>query len=398
MEGEHRILPDQARSHRTHIEGKDELFETKLFKLSEGEKHVLVLSRDPGSASALLPVLKLLKGKVGMSALIDGRAQEAFKKVFPEAQESSPKSLLALTDERPDIILTDSSTSERGIETNVASIFAGTPAILIEDYYGASSGYLDRLKEIQKNSPEVVMPLHICVMDEGAREILSRLHPEISERIVVTGQPAFDKFATEDTAAIRERVREELALHPEDALIAWLGILDQLHDIERAAPYLAETARAHSPGLMYVVYRKHPRDNTPSDAYKGALAVVPTPEAAFAGTNGYNIPTSDISAAADIVITSSPTSGLEAAMRRIPVVYVNDAMEKKLQITTGNVPALLGAAVAIASLDELPAALEALLQKDSERAKQVRDAMERHYRADGKNAERVADVLMSVLR
>ena len=398
-------LPEAATRHKTYLEGREELFETKVLSIQEqeGGKRLMVFSRDPGSASALIPVMKELMGdSLSISAVVDGRAEEAMRKAFPESTEATPRASAFALDEyvgRPDVILIDPSASERGLETNAASLFPSIPTVLIEDFYGTANGYLDRIRDMQKTMPEVSAPARICVMDEAARRIIAERHPELAASIVVTGQPAFDRFATEDTPAIRERVRSELGLTTDDLLLSFMGIPNQLSDITRLAPQVKAAGGALGRRLVFV-FRRHPRDNVQSEAYERVLrdAGVDAPEKAYEmeGTS-YRIPTDDIGAASDIVLTVSPTSGVEAALRRIPVVYMNDAMERKLSVPTPLPPLSLGAGAGISTVEQLPELLARILEPDSEVTARMKDAMERYYTADGKNAERVADVVRSIL-
>jgi len=389
-------------NHNTYIEGKEALFETKILRLRrfwKPNENVVIFSRDPGSATALSPVMKLLhQNGVGLSIVTDGRAEEVLRRDFPNTKDLTPKgSILHIAEmlENPNLILTDTSASNRGLETFAAATLADVPIVLVEDYYMTGNTYLTRLKEMQPPRS----PARICVMDAAARQIIAEKFPDLAERIVITGQPAFDRFSKEKTQEIKERVRSELRLAPADRLIVYIGTgAGQVDELRAAAPHLAhvaQTLQEKTGGGLYVSFRKHLRDNTPDSTYVEILRNAGVPLA-----NDAAISWNDISASADTVMTSWSTSGLDAAFRRIPVVYLNDESVRtpEVGISYPLPPVTLGASVAVYRMDELPARLAPLLDSETGEVRSLKTAMEKHYKTDGKNAERVASVISELLQ
>ena len=57
----------------------------------------------------------------------------------------------------------------------------------------------------------------------------------------------------------------------------------------------------------------------------------------------------------------------------------------------------LGAAVRVDNADELAPVVEALMNRDSDLSMSLKKNMDTHYRPDGKNTERVTQVITSLL-
>ena len=130
----------------------------------------------------------------------------------------------------PDVLLIDSSTSERGHrDVCVSNISRST--------VGPCRGLLYGLPRILTAAQErhLPYPRKICVMDRAAKELIVKHFPELEERIEVTGQPAFDRFAAEDTERMKTEVRKELGLAPDEKLIAFMGAQGELELLEKMA-------------------------------------------------------------------------------------------------------------------------------------------------------------------
>ncbi|OGF27371.1 hypothetical protein A2477_04000 [Candidatus Falkowbacteria bacterium RIFOXYC2_FULL_47_12] len=373
-------------------EGRPELFETKIFRLQrEGavtgnEKKLLVATRDPGSGSALEPVLKELidDEEIEIYVVTDGRAQEIIQKNFLTEDITPPDMVLKASNVTgiPDVILMDRS-SEMGIDTYAAATFPGVLKILVEDYYANSIEYLSALKE-----RDLPLPEKICVIDKGAKELITNKFPELEDRIVVTGQPAFDRFAHEDTQKISREVKQRLHLQPEDKIISFMAALDEPAKIKKMAEALQKAG-----GDFYFVFRPHPRDNIRYETYERMFI-----DAGVKIINMQDFTSDEIGAASDVVLTSWSTEGLNGIYRRKPTAHITD---RDFSINAGYdpplVPVRIGASVGINHMDELVAVLPQLLNTNSPLNHSLREKMEQEYPVDGKNAKRVADIIREYL-
>lgn len=384
----------QEQKRMAYIEGRGDLFETKILRIeptseTEKTKSLLVTTRDPGSGNALLPVLKELTGDQGLQidVMTDGRAQEIIQGNLQTKDITPQGKIGALAADSvtgtPDVILMDRS-SEMGIETYATATFPEVPKILIEDYYGTSIPYLTRLKENDLPFPE-----KICVLDQAAKKLILKDFPTLESRVEITGQPAFDRFAQENTEQIAHEVKEKLGLKLTDMLVVYMSQMDELEKISQMAKALKNVA-----GNFYFVFRPHPRDNINYEIYKqifvdAGIRIIDTDE----------FSTNDIGAASDVVLNFWSTEGLNGIYRRKPTAHITDSNFNIPEYVSLPLPPVqLGASVGIDRIEEIERVLPQLLDPNSSLNKELREKMEEQYPADGKNAERVANIVRQYLK
>ena len=385
----HNLSPEEKKR-LGYIEGRDDLFPTKVFEIQnsfkaevEEKKNVLVISRDPGSANALWPVMELLyhDDTIAMKVVMDGRAEEILQDKFT-MKDITPKDTVLEAEQvlgTPDALLIDSSTSERGIEMYATANYPEIPIVLVEDYYTSSRGYLQRLKD--RNLP---YPKKICVLDSEAKKLIVKHFPELEERIEVTGQPAFDRLALEDTEGIQTEVRKELGLAPGEKLITFISAGTTIELIGKLANELKGITTKFRLALGV-----HPRDNTPREVYENLFRGAGI-ECINADALGINI----AGAASDLVILIVSVEGLHAIYRRKPTIHITDPKFTTPQEDLPPPPPVkLGASVGLDNMDYFAGKAEALLDPESAENTELKKHMEEQYPVDGKNAERVANIL-----
>lgn len=383
------------------LEGREDLFESKVLQIdtranggqTDEQERVLVIARDPGSANALVPVIEVLQTNKGVSlmAITDGRAQEILQRNFPTTDRTPVDGFLAADTVigTPQAILANSSTSEIGLETYAAATYVETPMVLVEDYYTSAIPYLQALVERGLRLPDKV-----CVLDEAARQLIVDRLPQLADQIEVTGQPAFDRFALEDTESIGATTRAALRLRPEQKLVSFMSSFVTMDEIPRQAiDNLAD--QLHQTGHEVVLaFRQHPRDNVPYVEYERLFAAVGV---TTVDTRAFS--TDQIGAASDLIITTWSTEGLHGIYRRKPTIHLTDTsiMELPAGLTLPLPPVRLGASVGIDDVRQLSHSVNTLLDPESEAVGALRSQMERWYPADGKNAERVARAVHQVI-
>lgn len=385
-------LPSEEKKRLAFIEGRADLFETKILRIKPAngikkEKSLLVATRDPGSGNALLPVLKELAGDHGLQIDVatDGRAQEIIQDNF-QTEDITPEGMVLEADNvigTPNAILMDRS-SEIGIDTYVTATFPEVPKILVEDYYTNTIQFLAEL--IKRNLP---LPERICVMDEGAKKIIIKQFPQIENIIEVTGQPAFDRFTEEDTEKLAHEVKQRLGLQPTDKIVSFMSTMDEPEKIAKMAEALKVIAED-----FYFAFRRHPRDNTGYETYRKILS-----DAGIRIVDTNEFSTSDIGAASDVVLTTWSTEGLHGIYRRKPTVHIIDRnfrIPENLDLPLP--PVELGASVGVDMIGEIAQVLPLLLDPNSALNGKLREKMAERYPADGKNAERVADIVRQYLK
>lgn len=390
-----RGLPKDEALRIAYLEGREDLFPTKFLRIesespvAEPEsQNVCVLSRDPGSGNALAPVISLLRKEKGiaLSALADGRAEEIFRKQFPvTADESGREGLDALKNiEAPSLFLTGPS-EEPGIEVSTAATYPETPMVLLDVLYGDSLRLFKKFKERGIAQPEA-----ICVIDQEAKRIILEHYPELADRIKITGLPSLDRFASEDTAGISARTRAELGISADDKVVVFMATVDMNGEFLRAVAEQFQNVKTP----FHFIFRRHPRDNTAYDAYR---ATVETAGLSWIDTQKFD--TDAVGASADVILTTTSTEGLHAICRRIPSLHINDTRYKALYPGTFlPLPQVkLGASAGTENVSEVPVLLSGLLDVHSDLYTRVRQGMETNYPRDGKNAQRVVEVIKEVL-
>lgn len=379
-------LTAEQKARMGYMEGREDLMESKLLHIDREKSSdqkmihtILAVTRDPGSGNALIPVLEkmMTNGNFEIYALTDNQAQEIIQKTLPTQDVSPSESALSIANSmpKPDALLIDSS-KEQGLETYSANNFEEAPVILVEDYYATAQRYLRRLKDMS-----LPLPVKICVMDQATKDLIIHDFPEISNRIIITGQPAFDKFHKEDTEKISESVKDRLGIKPNEKLYSFMAMSDMN---EETATKIATQLQKH-PKDFFFAFRKHPKDNTPSQVYN---KIFENHGIRALDTDGYS--TDEISAASDLIVTTWSTEGLHGIYRRKPTIHITDSNLSNIrpELTLPLPPVKLGASIGLNDLNDLSPSI-ASLEKGSDSVSKLQTNMEKYYPRDGKNSERV---------
>lgn len=364
---------------------RPDLFETKVLKLNplahnENGHEILCTSRDPGSAAALIPVMQelTLKGE-RITCVTDGRGEEAISKQFNTHNVTAiePTPVLATEFTEPNLVLIDPSFSEFGIDIATVLTFQTKPIVLLEDSYATANRFLVELK--QRN---ITLPEKICVLDAVAQQIILDQFPELEGHIEVTGQPAFDQFANEPTAEIAAAARAKLNIPEQQRVFVVMSTPNE------GKEFVEQLAKGLSGRSEAIIFRRHPRDNTTMAEYNTLFATH-----GVQLTESDQLSTTEAGALADCVITTTSVEGLHGIYRRKPVVYCYDANYVAPREGLVPPPAVrLGAAFGVDHMEQFADTLNR-----ASLTPELQQAMEVQYPLDGKNAERVANVVQQLL-
>lgn len=342
--------------------------------------------RDPGQTNAVIPVIERLAGNARFSVLADSRGKEILLKnvnLHPKtAPLESPLIRATETVAEADLVFTGLS-EECGsyMSLTANAVFSGVPVVWIEDFPGVWSKVVYQKKAV---APWVV-PTLFCVINEWSKVKELEFMPDGfgSEKMIITGQPADDRFASENRTEIRRHVREVLDISGSEQLLVYAGTVEPEETIPTAA-ILAKALQSLKLENFRLVIRRHPRDMTPVEKYQvilqdlGNKVVYETKQ----------FSTDEIGIAADLLISNNSTVGIDAVYRGIPSlnITVSDNFQKSTSPTIED-----GASPRAINLEEfLP-----LLQKtlfDSEFQKGLRQKMD-HWKVDGHATDRVADIV-----
>ena len=209
---------------------------------------------------------------------------------------------------RPDVVV--ATTSPRfELALLQAARHRGIPSLAIGDLF---------LVTERKWMLEAPYADHLAVLSDAVADSLDAVARAGTE-IHVTGNPAFDTLAPRpDDAARRMRLRRQLGI-ADETVILWPAtpgtnaMTGQPFQSRHAVIAMLEGLCAQNPGMRYVV-RPHPNDPfaLPDGLIHGALS--PSSHSAM-----------DDLLVADRVLVEVSTMGLQAALRRLPVVCVGFA-------------------------------------------------------------------------
>src|SRR3989344_1610831 len=163
--------------------------------------HILMTARHPGAFNALLPVYNELREQDHSLDVLAGEvAYERFRDVHPSTvhSETAPTSqglmdilrttARIITDTPPRVIVTGTASSDYGIDeaaTIVGSVL-GIPVLTVQDYWATM--------QVTPFHLLITPTTHYAVMDEEAKRIMAKNHNIPPSNVIVTGQPAFDKY------------------------------------------------------------------------------------------------------------------------------------------------------------------------------------------------------------
>jgi hypothetical protein len=246
----------------------------------EPVRTIAAVAGDPGGAAALAPVLRALAGRPGyaLKPLAYRQALEAWPAhgiaAAPLAEDLGPADALAHL-AGVDLLLTATSFNNGAeVEKRLlhAARLAGVPSVAVLDFWGRY-----RARFADEHGRLAYLPDRIAVPDARAREemVEAGFAPE---RLVATGQPAFDELAPLRagwTPERRDAVRARLGVGAAERMVLFLSQPIRAVFGDRAAPLspgytedevLASLAAALERGArargerVALVVRPHPRE------------------------------------------------------------------------------------------------------------------------------------------
>ncbi len=337
--------------------------------------HVLACGEEGGGTEALIPVLSELQRRgIGATALVGGIGLARFGTVgVRHGLRLSPHDGEPGMDVANGLLLSPS--YDGGMEEYLMSRYAGAPAVLTEDYYESSRYVIARALA---NGLDV--PL-ICTVDNEAVRLISRRFSDVTAETRVTGSPAFDVLADEDTAVAARHVKAGLGLVDGQKLAVFL--MPNLHHTQLAAEVAASCHGLIGDDVVLTA-RAHPADSLSSEDFTWIFSGVP-----YVESTDYT--PDEVAAAADLVIVQRSTHGLRAALRQKPSISLREYVPDEFTLPLVDA----GASVEVPSTAVGPMILE-LLQGTSQRCINLRAAMQ-PYEIDGKAAARVADIVCELM-
>lgn len=355
---------------------------------------IWAVMKDPGGTNAVWPVVEeLRRRKHIVLPIAHGKAIEllAEKKVsFVAAQDTN-----ALQNEflyLPDVYIT-SMCNDGGIGRNMIPALRsmGIPTVAVQDYWGRTA-----LTEFR--DPRY-WPDAVCAQDKLGKEMVldawTGYETVLRGRVEITGQPAFDVFAAIDVPATKMRVLKNSDCKESFQVVLYAG------QLEASAETFASLVKALNclPQPVRLIALKHPRMSSDAPEEEKLWN-----EALGQFTNGVvlkkgNFSTEEWVVASDLIVSMFSTLLATAAHLRKEClsILLPEAGGKRLQESKW--PFLpfekLGSCAVARSQNEVEMLLKQALSVDG---LGLRKNQKKHFRADGKGASRVADVIESLLK
>lgn len=351
---------------------------------------IWAVTKDPGGTAGVMPVVRSLRVSGNEIVLFaNGKAVELLKKADERFVVCESTDEILKEFGKPEVLLT-SMCSEGGIGRDLVEVLAGEASIVaLQDYWGA------RLWTAWADSK--YRPDFICVNDEVGRNIVLDAWPEFPHDCVkITGYPALDRYYGYDAAAVSIQVREKLGLKH-------LPVVLFGGQLKGTGEMLGELVAALNELGMPVclIPRFHPRmkDNAPEEVSgcESALASF-NREQIIADTSAFD--TQSLIAASDVIVSGSSTILVEAATIRkqnISVLYPDCGMAEFVRETGGGIAESPIVSLGCSSKATNRNDLKILLQASFENKLDQREAQEKAFQLDGKNAERIANFVASLL-
>lgn len=345
---------------------------------------VLFGLRDIGSVNACLPVIKILKEReFPVSVYAEGLAYERCKDKFTVIPEIVMDDLFDLVN--PSLVVATCATPG-GCVPIVLTCEAKKrklPVILIEEMWAGYSAFVWD-----------ILPDGVCVIDEFAKNLILRSWPDYSKsHIHITGSSVFDKFANIDTESARCKLREVLDLNENWPIVFFpgTGLISGMSQVIRM---LVNALNSLSISV-YFILRDHPSVGfSKALEYRSELRNLKIEQV----VDSSGLTSDEVSAGSDIVVGTFSSMTAEACCMRKPVliIWTQEIARTLMKATSKSLaewPIVnLGASLRAGNVQEIKNCLFKIFNGDTA---EMLEAQRKHFRTDGLNAERIANVILS---
>ncbi len=275
-------------------------------------KKICCIADAPGPAEMLAPVVPLLGKDCEVRVVAVGTAMSILEPFGAIACNDEAAARGVFEQLKPDLLVSAISSLAQGPYINNQFIEMahenGIPIISLQDMWGNH-----RWPQNRNTMPYINA---VCVMDEFAGSLWK--DDGFKGEIFITGNPAFDRFASVDTRKERSRLRRELHLDEKDKVIVFAGqgTPHHLEEDKKTFSHVCEALRLLGErASIKLIARHHPRaaETAYYKEYSHGIATIDTPFYQFGD---------QVIPAADVVISMFSTLSLHACFLRIPAVSI----------------------------------------------------------------------------
>ncbi len=359
-------------------------------------KKLLIVIDAPGPAEFILPVIPKLK-TFNLQLITVGESPTKILAAYdPRRIDNETEAAGAYVEINPDTLLVAMSSLVLGPYVNqkiTELAHAGKKKIICFQDYWANHRFAMNFKGL--NFWDTVL-----VPDELAKQYL--LEDGYAGKIIVIGNPAFDRFRDLDVTTERARLRKKFGIADNAFVIlhSGTGTPQSYAEDEITFNFLAKTIRELSANLkletnnlkLIFISRPHPRDEEPGRYRRLA------PDLDLLDTSSVPL-TEDILPMADLVISMYSTNLVHACYMRIPgisILLLNAGMKRLEKSSLQDFPPNnLGATIGVyhESVSELKNEIEKIMSDPAYRNKII-SAQKKYFKLEGELASvKVADVI-----
>lgn len=280
--------------------------------------------RDAGSAASGLPVIKMLLNEgIAVSIFADGSARDMLEKenlgLHKVGYSSSYFLNRLLRNLEKDLIVCGHS-----VKPDIEQFLTYCSKLALyrlekpikSVWYEDMPPFLGFYKKELAAEGRLMIPDKVfCFSETSAKQEVGYI-PQFKDRAVVTGNPAFDRFADIDTMDIRHKIRQGLGIRDDEVWLVWMATKTRA-TFESCRDYIDGIKGL---GLEHYRFsaRIHPAEAKNPEVKKEYDLLLATIGEHALDTTGY--PTDDIGIAADIVGGDTSTAIFEATLNDIRTV------------------------------------------------------------------------------
>ena len=361
------------------------------------KKYILAICKDPGDANGVIPVARRLWRKRKVVLIASGKAETILRNRKIKYKKYAFADRVLKDYPRPLALVTGMS-SKGGVGRDLIPLMRkkfGTscpPIVALQDFWGS---YLATDWKNERYRPD-----YIVVNDKIGAEVVTRVWKDFDKnRVKIFGYPNLDRFYGLNMKRIRQTARKKLNLTQKWPVVFFGGQLKySVHALEELIAVLNRIGRP-----VYLIVRQHLRmkddDAEELKDWKKALKkfkngkLILTPQFIDSGL---------LIAVADVAVSMFSAVLVEAAALQkacVAISYKNYGLKRLKEITKGallNFPLVAFKACAQASNRKQ---LESLVKEalSGRLEKKLKTGQKRHLKSDGKNAQRVADFVLSLI-
>jgi hypothetical protein len=335
----------------------------------------------------------------GTGRLVEMQLEYYFNVAFPRAARYIHMAKGMIEKEKPNLILLENEYGLFQRATVVAAKRLGVPTVAVQHgvIHSKHRGYMHSTREISPNggveSPFCPIPDRTAVYGPIHKYLLTDLSVYPPDRVVVTGQPRYDRMAHIERLYSRERFLQQRGIDPEHKVILWTTQCHGLSMEENHRNFttvLGTVSRLEK--VTLIIKQHHNEGPTYARMIRNYLANQNVNAVITSGDSD----TYEQLFACDLLISKTSTTIIEAVALGKPAIILN--------LTGRAAPIGLdfakeGIAVDVSRADDLGAAIQELLVDDRKLARNRMRFLKRYlYKLDGKATERLINLIWETLR